>query len=91
MLGGVLSDALSYSSTFLYTAGLQFMGTMIITLLLWIVPIKEKPASSDSTKDKKGEGGKVVEVEGEERERLVTKCRGSSIQRSNHLEEPLLG
>ena len=39
VLGGVLSDASSYSSTFFYTAGLQLIGTFIVALLLEVVPV----------------------------------------------------
>merc|ERR1711871_1359345 len=42
VLGGVLADETSYSSTFLYTAGLQFAGVLLQASLMWVVPRKEK-------------------------------------------------
>ena len=42
MLGGVLADQTSYSSTFLYTAALQFVGVLFQASLMWVVPRKEK-------------------------------------------------
>ena len=45
VLGGVLADQTSYSSTFLYTAALQFVGVLFQASLMWVVPRKEKKSS----------------------------------------------
>jgi hypothetical protein len=42
VLGGVLADASSYSSTFFFTAGFQFAGTIVLGLLVVVVPRVEK-------------------------------------------------
>ncbi len=47
VLGGVLADQSSYSRTFLYTAGLQFLGICLQSTLMWVVPRKESKAGGE--------------------------------------------
>jgi MFS family permease len=58
VLGGVLADQTSYSSTFLYTAGLQFIGVMLQSSLMWVVPRKEKKPEGEGDADGDGEASK---------------------------------
>ena len=86
VLGGVLSDAQSYSSTFLYTAGLQFLGTVVITLLVSIVPIEEKKTNGE-------EGGAREEealIDSTTAPQSSVKIRTSGSVQHHDLEEPLL-
>lgn len=75
VLGGVLSDASSYSSTFFYTAGLQLIGTFIVALLLEVVPVLEKKKRTKV----------VVVVAGSDKETETAPREHAD------LEEPLLG
>jgi MFS family permease len=50
-LGGYLSDRWNYSVTFFVTACLQLAGTLIWSLLLPLVPIKEQPLQTSTELD----------------------------------------
>ena len=78
VLGGILADASSYSSTFFYTAGLQFLGTIVIGLLISVVPIEEKKG----TKKKEGDDATTT---------THKKDGDNNTFGTNDLEERLLG
>ena len=77
-MGGILADASSYSSTFFYTAGLQFLGTIVIGLLISVVPIEEKKG----TKKKEGDDATTT---------THKKDGDNNTFGTNDLEERLLG
>jgi hypothetical protein len=83
VVGGLLSDASSYSTTFMYTAGLQLIGALIIAFLLKVVPIEEEDGNGKKTRRSIIDSSNSDNIES-----------GSKIMYNNgstdDLEEPLL-
>ena len=63
VLGGVLADSTSYSSTFLYTAGLQFIGVLLQGTLVWVVPRKEQKQQKADDDGRDGRFSRVDNLE----------------------------